>query len=140
MRKFQYFSHPAEAGFKAFGKTAKEAFSNAVLAMTNMLTPISKIKSRKEAAIKITSTSLPNLLVDFLNEILYILDTKKLLIAKIKKLNIIEKNKKFILTAKALGDNAKNYKTHGDIKAVTYHQLKIEKKGGKWTAQAVVDV
>jgi len=44
------------------------------------------------------------------------------------------------LTCTAKGDTSKNYKTNGDIKAVTYHDMFVKKEKGLWTVQAVVDI
>lgn len=140
MKKFKYIEHTAEAGFQAFGKTMEQAFSNAVLAMSNMLTDVSKIALNRFEKIKLSAQTKENLLVDFLTEILFLMEVKGFIPAKASKIKIVQSAKKCALESKLCGDDIKNCKTHGDIKAITYHELKVEKRGGNWMVQVVVDV
>ena len=44
------------------------------------------------------------------------------------------------LKAKATGKDLKNYKVNTEIKAATYHGLKIEEAGGDRKAEVIFDV
>lgn len=143
MERFRFLPHTADAKFQAFGKTLEEAFSNAALALSAFLVgeeSISKIATKKKAKISLKSSKEENLLVDFLNEILYLLESKHLLPAKIEELTITRKEKQLLLNAKVVGDDFRNYKTHGHIKAATYHDLKITQRKNGWMVQIVIDV
>ncbi len=50
------------------------------------------------------------------------------------------KIKELKLGAELWGDSVKNYETKLDVKAVTYNQMKVEKKAGRWLVQVVIDV
>ncbi|MBI4995188.1 archease [Candidatus Peregrinibacteria bacterium] len=132
---FKYLPHTADAKFQAFGETFEQALQNAGRAMTNLITDVSKIKSREKYKINITSPSTEDLVVDFLNELLFLLETKGFLMqdAELK----INKN---ALTGVLCGDSVKNYEMHGHVKAATYNDLKIARKNGKWMIQVVADV
>jgi len=137
--RFKYFDHTADVLFESYGKTLAEAFENAGLAMFNILTDIDKVKPEKEFSIEVISDSDEKLLYDFLEELIFLMDTEGILISKFSNLKIKKENN-FILTCKAKGDLALNYETHGDIKSPTYNQMEIKKKDKNYVIKAVVDI
>jgi SHS2 domain-containing protein len=137
MKKYEFFEHTADAKFRAYGKSVDEAFSNAALAMTSIMTGKEKIKPKIKKSIKIAGEDLKALLYSFLEEFLFFLDTENFLISEVKT-KISKKGGTYLLEAEALGDKASNYKTHGDVKAVTYNAMKISKK--PVYVQVVVDI
>ncbi len=44
--RFKYLDHTADVKFQAYGKDLTEAFENAVLATTNVITDVDKVKKR----------------------------------------------------------------------------------------------
>ena len=44
------------------------------------------------------------------------------------------------LQARALGEDFKRYRLDVEIKAATYHELKIEKASSGWQAEVILDV
>jgi SHS2 domain-containing protein len=139
MPKFKFFEHTADAKFQAYGKNMEEAFSNAALAMFSIITDTKKINKEVEKEIKAKGTDLKSLLYNFLEELLFLLDTDNFLLNKIEKITIKEINNKFKLDSIAIGDKADKYETSGDIKAVTYNEMEI-KENGEVMVQVVVDI
>ncbi len=141
---FVYLNHTSEEKFQAFGETLEEAFYNAALAVTNLMTDVSKVKKRKEFEVRVKADSLEALLYDFLNELLFLLDSEGVFVSGFKDL-VIEKARGgekggYSLRAKALGDDARKYEKKGDVKAPTYDEMLVERRGCEWVVQAVVDV
>lgn len=133
--KYKFLEHRADAKFQAFGKSLEEAFSNAALAMTSVMTDYNKIKSKIKHKISVDGADKKALLYNFLEQLLILLDTKKFLLHKIRNLTIRE-NK---LTAELIGDNFNNqYKIKINIKAVTYNDMFIKEK--PFIVQVVVDI
>lgn len=138
---FEHFEHKADIGIRGFGGTIEEAFEEAAKAMTDVIVDVRTVGKEKKEVIEATGTDEGALFVAFLNQLLYIKDTKKLIfstfIVKIEK-----QNGKLALKAKAAGtvlDSKKhNYKV--DVKAATYSELKVAKQGARWVVQCIVDV
>jgi SHS2 domain-containing protein len=135
--KYKYLQHTADAKFKAFGKDIDEVFVNSALAMFNILGDTSAVKSKKNKKIKINSGNNEQLLYDFLEELLFLFETEKLFLHDVKDLKI---GKDFSLTATIVGDDLGNYSLEGDIKAVTYNDMKISKTNKGYEAVVVVDI
>ncbi len=140
-KKYEILDHTADAKFKAFGKTLSEAFKNAAIAMFSILLRDLTIKPKTERKIQLESDSKEKLLFDFLDELLFIMDTESLVLSTIKKLDIITpKTNLYKLTAIIFFDNTKNYDIGGNIKAVTYSEISIVETKNNVTLQVVVDI
>ncbi|MCX6748205.1 MAG: archease [Candidatus Pacearchaeota archaeon] len=133
-QKYKFLEHTADIKFQAFGSTIEKAFENSALAMFNSMSE-DKIKAKIKKKIKVQGKDNESLLYNFLEELLFLLDSENFFISKTK-----VKIKDFGLTAELWGNSVKNYETKLDVKAVTYNQMKVEKKTGRWVAQVVIDV
>ncbi|MCD6550001.1 archease [bacterium] len=133
-KKYEILEHTADLKIKVFGSTKKQLFLNALKAMTFVQDPdLSEESVVRE--IKIKSPDVFFLLVDFLSEILYLIQTKKeaYLSAEFEEFSDI------FLKAKLFGKKVKRFKK--DIKGVTYHDLKIkQRENGTWQAIILFDI
>lgn len=130
MEPYKYLPHTADAKFQAFGKTFEEALKNAGVALCNLVTDVKKIKKIVKKTVEVESNSRENLTVDFLQEILYSIEVDGFLTA-----DAALKVEGCKLSGALFGDLAKDYETHGHVKAVTYHDLQIKETSGgfmKW--------
>ena len=141
MPKFKFLEHTADAKFQAYGKTMEEAFSNAALAMFSILTDTKKIKKKIKKGIEARGHDLKSLLYNYLEELLFLIDTENFLLNRIEQLKLHKKEKEYFLEAIVVGDRySEKYKTTGDIKAVTYNEMEIKEEKGNVMVQVVVDL
>ncbi len=140
--KFKYLEHTADAKFEAYGNNLEEAFSNAALATFNIITKTEIIKPEIEKEIKVNAKRDTSLLYDFIEELLFLLDTEGFILSDVKDLKIIKVDDGFDLKATITGDNYKNYpdEVHGNIKSITYNDMSIVERGDGWTLTVVVDL
>ncbi len=141
MEKYEYLPHTADVKFRAYGRTLKEAFSNAAIAMFNIMVDTGKVKQKTSKEISAEGLDNEALLQNFLEQFIILLDTENFFISKIKKIEIGKKDGSLALKATATGDEARNYETIGpQVKACTYNSMFVRKEGEKWTVQVVVDI
>lgn len=145
--KFKFLPHKEHIKFQSFGKDLNECFENAALALSNIITK-EKVKSTKTKKIRVQGKNSRNLLYNYLEEILILIDVYDLLISNIKSIKILGSGpnlmkRKYELEAEIMGDDIKNYKTK-EIKSITYKEMSIHQEviKGKFTfvCQVVVDV
>lgn len=134
MEGVKFLEHKADIKVKIFGKTKKEIFKQALLAMAEILGKSSKKGALVKINIKVESLGPDFLLIDFLNEVLFFSQTKKAIFEKIKFLDFSDKK----IVAQIYGKKVKSFKE--DIKAATYHNLKLEKKDKFWQAILLFDI
>ncbi len=137
MKKYEFLPHTADVKFRAYGKTMEEAFSNAALALTKVITDPSKVEAMVEKKIEVSSEDEKALLYDFLEQFLILLDSESFLLNSIKEIKI-EGNS---LKAVVVGDTElEKYETGTHIKAVTYQEMEIKKEKGQYMLQVVLDL
>lgn len=139
-KRFKYLDHTADVKFQAYGKTLNEAFSNLILATTNVLTDVNKIQNNVEKTIKIKAKTKESLLFDLVNELIFLLDTEMFISGKVESMKILKLKDSFSLSTKLHGDNCKHYEMTGDIKAPTYNFMFIKEKKNETTIQMVLDL
>jgi SHS2 domain-containing protein len=138
--EFEFLDHTADVKFRSYGKNFEEALENAGKATIQVITDIKKIKVTQKKQIKIDSKTKESLVYDFLEELIYLIDTEGFLAKEIKKIKIQKTKDRYILTADLAGDNAKSYDIHTQIKAVTYNDMKIEETKNHCMIQIVHDI
>ncbi len=142
MKKLECINHPADLGFKVYGKNVKDLFNNAAWGMLNILTDLDKITPRVTIKIELKAANLEELLIIWLNELLYYYNTQQIIFNKFKFLKINES----YLCATVQGEkiNPSKHQINIEIKAATYHQLKInyfpKYKTYPWQVQIIFDV
>jgi SHS2 domain-containing protein len=132
----------ADIAFEAFGKNLNELFESSALALSETMVDTKTVSPKIKKLFKLQNTQLNNLLIDFLNEIIYYKDSEMLLFSKYK-VEIEQKDKLWKLTAELYGEKIdwKKHKLKADAKAATWHLFELEEKKGKgWRAQIVIDI
>lgn len=80
------------------------------------------------------------MLCDFLEEFLFLFETKGFLLSSIKNLNIEEKSGAYFLKGDFFGDKADGYELDNHVKAITYNEMFVKQVDDKFICQVVVDV
>ncbi|MDO8628581.1 MAG: archease [Nanoarchaeota archaeon] len=130
----------ADIAFEAYGTTLEKVFEHAAEAIFDMMADVKKIKPAKKYILKFNNENLENLLFDFLNEIIYLKDTKYSIFKTVTVK--ITHRKKYYLTAALTGEkiNPEKHELGNDIKAITMHQFSLKQQGKQWVARVVVDI
>jgi SHS2 domain-containing protein len=135
MKEFEIIDHTADIGIVAYGKTKREVFINEIIAGENR-----DLKENFYAKIKLEAKSLEDLLIAWLNELLYISEVKLVILNKF----IIKELSNGQIKAEVGGTkiNHLSIRIKREVKAVTYHRLEIKKdeESGLWSAQVIFDI
>ena len=139
-KRYEILPHPADGKFRAFGRTLEEAFANAALATASFMWDWSRIAPRLAFPVKVMGRDREQLLVKFLGEVIYLLETKAFLLGGVDGLEIVETSGGLALEAVFRGEAlSSDHELGGDVKAVTYNEMIIEEGDGV-TVQVVVDM
>jgi SHS2 domain-containing protein len=141
---WEIYDHTADLGLRASGRTIQEAFSEIAVAMFSYIADIEKFPCETKIDIKCDGDTLEDLLVDFLNKLLTESAIEGIVFSHFDITEIDERGKKGVtLKAKACGAkiNSQNkvFLLH-EVKAATYHDLKVQKRLAQTMVQCVVDV
>jgi SHS2 domain-containing protein len=140
MERYRILPHTADGKFQAYGQTLEEAFANAALATVSLMWDWARVEPKLIRAFRARGRDREQLLVKFLGEIIYLLDTERFLLGAVASLVIRTDGEDWLLEAEFKGDTLSDrYEIYGDVKAVTYNEMKIEECDG-FTLQVVVDM
>jgi len=134
MEKYKILEHPSDVKIQASGETKEELFLNAALGMNAILKPKILDYKSETRKIKVKSADVDALLVDFLSEILYLIQTNKEVYDNIE----FSKFSDTELEGALIGSKTDSF--NEDIKGVTYHDLKIKQKNGLYEVVVLFDV
>jgi SHS2 domain-containing protein len=135
--RWEHFSHEADMGVRGIGNSKEEAFEQAAIAMSAVITDPAKISAVETVAIACAAPDDELLLVDWLNALIYEMATRKWLFSRFE-VHI----KNHVLTARAWGQpmDTGKHQLAVEIKGATYTALRVAQENGMWIAQCVVDV
>lgn len=138
--RYRFLEHTADAKFQAYGRTLEEAFANAALATASLMWDPASIAANIEVPVHARGRDLEQLLVRFLEEIIYLLESRFFLLASADALKIENRGAEYALDGVFRMDaNSDAYEIYGGVKAVTYNEMEI-RKNDLYTIQVVVDV
>ena len=138
MKRFEILDHTADIGIIVHGENLRALFENAGEAFFHLITDLRKVKRRLERPITLGGESLDRLIVDWLNELLYLHDVESLLFKGFKIKSVGESGLRAIVKGEPFQEGIHVIKT--EVKAVTYHQIEVRQENGHWRAQIIIDL
>lgn len=135
MKRYEILEHKADLKIRAFGKDKRDLFLNTLLGMVSGLRPETINHKSEIRRIKIKSLDTEALLVDFLSEILYLIQTNKEIYNKVKFIKFTDRE----IEAELFGQKVERFGE--DVKAVTHHDLEVhQREDGLWGAVVLFDI
>jgi len=134
---WEHFEHGADIGVRGFGATKAEAFEQAALAMTAVVTDPAGVESLETVPIRCEAPDDELLLAEFLNVLIYEMSTRKMVFGQVS-IRIDGTS----LSGQAWGERIDIARHHPavEVKGATYTALRVAHEDGRWVAQTVVDV
>jgi SHS2 domain-containing protein len=134
---FRYLDHTADAGIVVTAPTLGVLFETAAFALTELITNVDGLKLEVERQIQLEENEIETLLVSWLQELLYLLDTEQLVFGRFQ-VNVTD----CFLDAQVWGEpfNSEIHTSKTEIKAVTYHQLEVIESDQGWKAKVIFDI
>ena len=138
MSRFRILEHTADIGFEAYGSTLPEVFENAARALATLIADMATVEPAEEVRIEVQGADPPDLLVNWLSEILFQHDAERWLFHDFR----VESLDDHAVSGLAWGEkiDQARHQTNLMVKAITYHQLSLQQTAGGWRAQVYVDI
>ncbi len=133
MEKFQLLDHEADIRVRIFGRDREDLLINSVLALRRISEP-ETIKGDATAEIEVSSIDLSSLLVDLLNEVLFLSRTRSGSYSDIEFIEISDT----LIRAKLKGSKVKGFGK--EIKAATYHGVEVREGEEGLEATVIFDI
>lgn len=137
-KRYEQFPHTADIGVRVFGADLKELFANAAFAMFDIMADLDGITTSIEEVVEADADTPEELLVVWLDELLYRACTKEIIYSKFEIDELSDNRIKARVYGRLVAANRNRFKT--EIKAVTYSGLDIGKVDGNYRVEIIFDV
>src|SRR5262245_60816435 len=135
---YETFDHTADLGLRVRSGDLNTLFAEAGLALLSTLVENpDAVAPARELAIDLPKDDLDYLLFDWLKALLYHFDTERLLCSRFD-VRVDAAGLHAVARGEAF-DPARHEPAH-EVKAITYHDLKVEKTPDGWLAEVIVDI
>ena len=138
---YRLIEHTADLGIEAAADSLEGLFRQCLTALTDCLTRVQQVESQASWTVRLEAPDLGRLLVEFLEEAIYRYETDGVVFADAE-VSIRQDGDTWQLESVLLGE-AFDLDRHGLgtlVKGVTFHQLRVEKRGAEWTARVIFDI
>ena len=132
------FEHTADLGLEARADTLGELFEALAEALAGVICPAGKTATPLRREIAVQAEDIEALAVDFLAEVLNAVQTERFVVQAVCVRDIDGKSVRAELVGEAYDPARHRFET--EVKAVTYHQLKVAREGEKWIGRVILDV
>jgi SHS2 domain-containing protein len=135
---YSLISHTADLGMSVRGRSCEDLFRNAGLALSELIVSNKAPKIEEILEVSLHGNDIPDLMVKWLSEILYLFEGERLVVTEIL-INSIDGNK-IRSSLSVMKFDEKHHDILREIKAVTYHQINVVEKNGLWTTRVIFDL
>ena len=135
---FEFFEHTADIGLRIRAPDRQSLFADAAHSLFSLLVAnLETVRCVQLENFAIAGREDDYLLFDWLNELLYTFETKRLLFAQFD-VQVDDSG----ITAVCCGEpiDPTRHELDHEVKAITYHELKVENTGHEWLAEVIVDI
>ncbi|HEY5994591.1 MAG TPA: archease [Gallionellaceae bacterium] len=137
MKRYEHFAHEADIGVRGLGASCAEAFEQAALALTAIVTDPAGVAPMEKVELSCEAPDAELLLTDWLNALIYEMAVRHMLFGRYEV--AISGN---TLRGAAWGEavDAARHLPVVEPKGATYTGLSVRNENGAWVAECVVDV
>ncbi len=135
---FEFFDHTADLGLRVTAPDLNALFTEAAVGLFAMMTDdISTIRPNLSAAFDIPGTDREYLLFDWLRGLLLYADENRVLFSRF---DVTVTDTGLSATAHGESLDPARHQLAREVKAITYHGLRVEETADGWLAEVIVDI
>jgi protein archease len=138
MRPFETFDHTADIGLVARGRTMAELLTHAAEGLVDLMVDPRGLRADTPIEVSVSAPDRESLVVSWLNELLYLLDTRRFLPREYRIREVSDTS----LRAELAGDtiDPRRHTLRRMVKAATYHGLQLTHTDGQLEARVILDL
>ncbi len=132
------FEHTADLGLRVRAASEEELFAEAARGLFSMIVPeLDSVQPTQTRKFEIAGRERDYLFFDWLNELLYVFDTERLLLTVF---DVALASDGLTATARGEPYDPQRHCLDHEVKAITYHGLRLQRDADGWLAEVIVDI
>lgn len=138
MSPYETFEHTADVGLRVRSADLPGLFAEAARGFFSLvIDELDSVRPAREIAVELAADGLEDLMLDWLGELLYRFDGEQLVLCEFD-VDVSDCR----LQARCRGEpiDWDRHRLSHEIKAVTYHHLRVERQNDDWLAEVIFDI
>lgn len=131
-------AHTADVGFEVEAPTRAECFERAALGLACAVAEADGVAPRERREVAVVAEDRVALLHDFLHALMLLTQLDGFLVEGVEVTAIDDGSLRAVVAGEPV-DPVRHH-LHGEVKAVTWHGLSVERRDGAWRARVILDV
>jgi SHS2 domain-containing protein len=138
---YEIFEHTADLGIRIRADNVDELFVDAAHGLFSvMVANPDLVHATEETTFQLRTDNIEELLHDWLSELVYTFYARRLVLADFQVQVRIAKACELTATARGEPFDPGRHETDVEVKAITWHELKVEQLPDGWEAEVIVDI
>lgn len=143
---WEHFEHQADMGIRGVGATREQAFEQAAIAMTAVITEPANVETKERVEIHCEAADDEMLLIEWLSSLLFEMDSRNMIFGRFEvhiRQRTEDGGRRTELRGVCWGEkiDVEKHSPAVEVKGATYTGLSVrQQEDGRWVAQCVVDV
>jgi len=135
---YEVFEHTADLGLRVCAASREELFTEAAQGLFSLIVVnLDAVKPVDPFDFEILGHDLEYLLFDWLNELLYTYESRRVVL---RKFELTFTDTGLLAVGRGEPIDARRHQLDHEVKAITYHGLKIARDGEGYLAEVIVDI
>lgn len=135
---YRLLDHTADLALEVTGSSVADLFVQAACALYDLITDRGALKGCTSQSLVVTGADWPDLMVNWMRELLYLFNGCHTLVKDVTICHISETGLQAALTCEPF--DSRRHVINEEVKAVTYHGIEVIQAQNRWTARIVLDV
>ncbi len=137
-RECRTFDHPADVGLAARGDTLAELLEALAEGLADFVSPRAAVRPAETRTVAARAGDVVDLTHDFLSTVLSEVQERRFLVASV----VVAEASESAVRADLRGEtyDPSRHEIRAEVKAVTYHQLRVAREGDAWTGTVILDL
>jgi len=138
MKHHENFEHTADVGIAAWGDSVGELYEALAEGLAEFIYPRAAVAAERQREMTVRAEDAEALVVDFLSAVLNLIQTDRFMVARVRVADADE----YHVAATLAGEpyDPRRHEIHTEVKAVTYHLLRVAREDNRWTGRVVLDL
>jgi len=135
---FEILEHTADMGFRVRAESFEQLLAAAGEGLASITMDCSSARPLETVEVAAQGEDVESLLVNFLSEVLFVVDCRRMAVSKV----VVTASGRHGVSAALLGEawDSAHHPLRNGVKAVTYHQLRVQQVAGGWVAEVYLDI
>ena len=139
---YRVLEHTGEVAVRATGRDLAEAFANAAKALFAVNVDLRGVRRRKVFQIRVEADRVENLLVEWLNELIYVSEAQGVLMREFEVKGPDASGARHVVSSTCWGEpyDASRHRSRLHVKGATYSGTTVERRDGDCSVHVILDV